>query len=152
MSFSDLVRTTLKTLEPSADKKGITMTADISGDIKGYADPDRFIQIINNLVSNAIKFTPAGSVKVKVDSKGGFVRIAVIDTGIGISASDRPKLFTKFFRVKNDYTIKVGGTGLGLAIVKDIVDMHHGSIIVNSTPGKGSEFIVQLPLEENDRQ
>ena len=152
VSFNDLVRTTLKTLKPSADKKGITMAADISGDIKGYADPDRFIQIINNLVSNAIKFTPAGSVKVKVDSKGGFVRIAVIDTGIGIGASDREKLFTKFFRVKNNYTIKVGGTGLGLAIVKDIVDMHHGSITVNSTPGKGSEFIVQLPLEDKDRQ
>ncbi len=146
VSFSDLVLHTVKTMEPQATKKELDLITDIQDNVTGYADPDRITQILTNLVSNALKFTSNGSVTIKLQEVDGKAQMRVVDTGIGISVTDRNKLFTKFFRAENEYTKKVGGTGLGLSIVKELVEMHKGTVTLKSALNKGSEFIVILPL------
>ena len=102
--------------------------------------------MLTNLLSNAHKFTPEGG-KISVSAKvtDGQVQVDVADTGIGISAQDQQKLFTKFFRADSSITREVGGTGLGLTIAKSIVEMHGGKIWVESEIGKGSTFSFTLP-------
>jgi signal transduction histidine kinase len=104
-------------------------------------------QMLENLVSNAIKYTPAdGSVEVRFARANGTVRIEVSDTGIGIPVEDRAKLFTEFFRAENAKAMEEVGTGLGLAIVKDIVDQLGGRIFMESEQGVGTIFVVHLPI------
>jgi signal transduction histidine kinase len=104
-------------------------------------------QLLENLVSNAIKYTPAeGSVEVRFARANGTVRIEVSDTGIGIPAADRPRLFTEFFRAENAKAMDEIGTGLGLAIVKEIVDQLGGRIFLESEEGVGTIFVVHLPI------
>jgi two-component system sensor histidine kinase VicK len=98
-------------------------------------------------VSNAIKYTPAeGSVELRFSRADGTVRIEVSDTGIGIPAADRPRLFTEFFRAENAKAMEDVGTGLGLAIVKEIADQLGGRIFVESEEGAGTIFVVHLPI------
>jgi len=107
------------------------------------ADARRFKQVLSNLLSNAVKFTPAGgSVRLDCYGEGKFVRIAVSDTGIGISPEDQVALFRDFFRAGN---ATVDGTGLGLAITKRLVERHGGTIALTSELGKGSCFVISLP-------
>jgi signal transduction histidine kinase len=104
-------------------------------------------QMLENLVSNAIKYTPAeGSVEVRFARANGTVRIEVSDTGIGIPAADRPKLYTEFFRTESAKAMEEIGTGLGLAIVKEIVDQLGGRIFMESEEGVGTIFVVHLPI------
>ncbi|MFP4474915.1 MAG: ATP-binding protein [Desulfatibacillaceae bacterium] len=104
-------------------------------------------EIVSNLVTNAIKYTPdGGRVDVKAVVENEYVRIDVADTGFGIPHEDMDNVFSRFYRVKNEQTRHIQGTGLGLAIVKSIVQAHHGSIRVESHPGSGSTFTVHLPL------
>jgi signal transduction histidine kinase len=104
-------------------------------------------QLLENLVSNAIKYTPAeGSIEVKFAKANGTVRIEVSDTGIGIPAADRPRLFTEFFRSENAKSMDEVGTGLGLAIVKEIVDKLGGRTLIESEEGVGTIFVVHLPV------
>ncbi len=110
-------------------------------------DKGRLAQVLDNLVSNALKFTPeGGSVEVSTRLNGDHVAIEVSDTGIGIPVADQPRLFERFFRssVADDQAIP--GTGLGLAIVKAIVDAHKGTIVIDSKEGRGTTFRVDLPL------
>ncbi len=109
-------------------------------------DADRFRQVMINLVGNAIKYTPAGEVRVVAHADQSFVTIRVSDTGMGISAEDQQKLFQKFFRVKNQETEKITGTGLGLWITTQIVNAMKGTISVESIKGKGTDFIVSFPI------
>ena len=110
-------------------------------------DPERVAQIFLNLFSNAHKYTPVGGqIKVTVRQDSRQVQIAVSDNGIGMSAEEQRKLFTRFYRVKNHITQEAGGTGLGLAITKMLVEMHNGEIQVRSVPGEGSTFSFTLPL------
>jgi signal transduction histidine kinase len=96
-------------------------------------------------VENAIKYTPAmGSVAIRTHVNQGMVVTEVIDTGIGISPEEMPRIFDRFFRANEARSVDIPGTGLGLAIVKRIVEMHNGEIEVDSTPGKGSVFRVLL--------
>ena len=104
VSFSELVVHTVKTMEPQATKKELDLITDIQDSVTGYADSDRITQILSNLVSNAIKFTSKGSVTVILLELEGEAHIKVIDTGIGISVTDRKKLFSRFYRTENDYT------------------------------------------------
>ena len=109
-------------------------------------DRDQIIQVIQNLVDNAIKYTPdGGHVAVRVDGNGLYARVVVKDNGIGMTPAERTKVFDEFYRVKNDYTAHVPGTGLGLTLVRRLVDMHQGRIEVDSNPGQGSTFSVSLP-------
>jgi two-component system phosphate regulon sensor histidine kinase PhoR len=116
------------------------------------ADGDRLRQVLINLVDNAIKYTPAGgAVVVRVRPGGqaggsGMVETAVEDTGIGIPAQHLPRLSERFFRVDKARSRALGGTGLGLAIVKHIVQAHHGSLVIESTPGRGTTVRVFLPV------
>ncbi len=107
------------------------------------ADYDKLIHILSNLISNAIKYTPKGSVSIGIKEQGANVAIWVTDTGLGIPASDQPQIFNHFFRSSNAKNVK--GTGLGLAIVKNLVEMHGGQIRVDENPGGGSIFSFSLP-------
>jgi CheY-like chemotaxis protein len=105
-------------------------------------------QILINLLSNAHKYTPAGgeiAVTAALDGDGDTIRVAVRDTGIGLTAEEQAQLFTKFFRARNRTTEEVGGTGLGLAITRSLVEMHGGQMDVASAPGQGSTFGFTLP-------
>src|SRR5581483_75405 len=109
-------------------------------------DRDRLIQVVINLISNAVKFTPAGTVTVTAKSAAaGEITISVTDSGIGIAPSDHQKVFEKFKQVGDTLTDKPRGTGLGLPICKEIVEHHGGRIWVDSEPGKGSTFSFTLP-------
>jgi two-component system phosphate regulon sensor histidine kinase PhoR len=105
------------------------------------ADPDKLEQILINLLDNAIKFTPVGgTVTIAAADLGDRIRIDVKDTGIGIPPKDIPRIFERFYRVDTARSREMGGTGLGLSIVKHIVQVHGGSVAVESIPGTGSTF------------
>lgn len=112
-----------------------------------YADRDRLIQVVTNLLSNAHKYSPDESaISLSAEWRDGAVRLSVTDQGIGISPENQRRLFTKFFRADEGEVRKVHGTGLGLAISRALVEMHGGHIEVQSRPGGGSTFTVVLPV------
>ena len=108
-------------------------------------------RLLNILLENAVKYTPSGSIELALEAKNEKAVIAVRDTGIGISNEDRPRIFERFYRADKARSRDLGGAGLGLAIAQWIVAQHHGSIAVVSSPGKGSEFTVELPMSPPDR-
>lgn len=110
-----------------------------------HADPERFREVITNLIDNAIKYTEHGMITIGASLKEKSVVVRVSDTGMGIDAEDIPHLFQKFYRTDNTATRAIGGTGLGLYITKQIVEMMGGQVWVESTPGAGSTFYVELP-------
>src|SRR5205085_8980851 len=111
------------------------------------ADVRKLKQVLFNLATNAIKFTPAGgSVRIAARDVGDGVEIAVSDTGVGISAADQSRLFREFTQVDGSLTRRHEGTGLGLALTKRLVELHGGRIAVRSAPGAGSTFTVCLPV------
>jgi two-component system sensor histidine kinase/response regulator len=151
------LETTLKTLALTADQKGLELLCEVSPDlpkvVKG--DPNRLRQIVINLVGNAIKFTAAGEVLVKVGACGtegtkSLLHFTVSDTGIGISAGKQQQIFEPFTQADNTTTRVYGGTGLGLAISKRLVELMGGRIWVESHCGAGSQFhfTVSLPASE----
>ncbi len=111
-------------------------------------DPDRLRQVLINLVSNAVKFTPRGTIRVSAAHKGDEVVVAVADEGIGIAPEDQARVFEKFSQVGDPLTSKPKGTGLGLAISRQIIDRHGGRIWLESTPGRGSTFYFSLPVAD----
>jgi signal transduction histidine kinase len=113
----------------------------------GRGDERRIAQVLLNLVGNAIKFTDKGEVAIRASAINGSFNIAVRDTGPGISSSDQVKIFEEFHQADNSPTKTKGGTGLGLSIAKRIVEMHGGRIWVESSPGVGSTFSVNLPVK-----
>jgi signal transduction histidine kinase len=138
-------------LRPGADAKGVTLhgvEARTGEDPMIVADPARFAQIITNLVSNGLKFTPAGgAVWVNIDAEADAVRISVRDTGIGIPPDFLPYVFDRFRQADSSTTRSHGGLGMGLAIVRDLVRLHQGHIEAYSNgPHQGSVFVVTLPL------
>jgi|CXWL01.1.fsa_nt_gi signal transduction histidine kinase len=130
-----------------AEEEGKTLVADIPADIPQLTmDPDLITQVVTNLLSNSIKFTPrGGKVTVALRANASAVECSITDTGVGISAEVLPRLFRPFEMVKNG--MSAVGTGLGLSIVKSLVEMHRGKVGVESTPGKGSRFFFVLPLD-----
>ncbi len=110
-----------------------------------YADRDRVKQILINLISNAITYTPNGRVTIRAWSRDDDLWIAVTDTGIGIAQEDLPKVFERFWRADKSRDIRTGGAGIGLAITKRLVELHNGKIEVESELGKGSMFKFSLP-------
>lgn len=132
-----------------AKEKGLTLSLDagtLTGTERISADPDRLRQVLTNLVGNAIKYTPKGSVTVKLSVEGGQVRFRISDTGLGIGAEEQKRLFEKFYRVSSEETKTIRGTGLGLWITARIVKEMRGAISVESIKGVGSHFIVSFPL------
>lgn len=131
---------------PAAESAEILLTAEHRGGDPVYGDPARLAQMLDNLISNAIKFTPeGGKVTVRTASDGGVAVFEVADTGDGIATADQEHLFEPFFRARSATGRTVQGTGLGLTITKAIVDAHGGTIDVQSTPGRGATFRVEFP-------
>ena len=126
--------------------KGIGLEVVVAPDLPpAAADPDRLLQVLLNLVGNAVKFTERGQVRSSARSVGGGVEIAVADTGIGIAPEALYRIFDEFRQADAGTTRKFGGSGLGLAIAKRLVEMHGGTIAVQSEFGVGSTFTVWLP-------
>jgi signal transduction histidine kinase len=146
-SVQDIAQTVRSTLEPLAADKKLAFKLELGPDLPpGHGDGRRLTQVLINLVGNAIKFTDAGEVAIKVEANNGSFYVSVRDTGPGISAADQAKLFQEFQQADNAITKKKGGTGLGLAISKRIIEMHGGKIWVESQPGQGSTFAFSLPV------
>src|SRR5262249_27754962 len=145
--IQDIAQTVRSTLEPSAADKKLGFKVEMSSELPpGHGDGRRLTQVLINLVGNAIKFTDAGEVAIKAEANNGSFHVSVRDTGPGISAADRVKLFQEFQQANNAITRKKGGTGLGLAISKRIIEMHGGRIWVESQVGQGSTFAFTLPV------
>ncbi len=152
---------TVTALSSYASHKGISLTfngaqTDSPGEsaVFAYIDQDKIEKVLVNLISNALKFTPrGGTVDVSLasgvsrkETPGEFVEIAVSDTGAGIPAQKLPYVFDRFYQVEDYSRPGYEGTGIGLALVKELVELHHGSVEVQSTEGKGTTFTISLPL------
>ncbi|HSE78674.1 MAG TPA: GAF domain-containing protein [Alphaproteobacteria bacterium] len=146
-SVGAVVQSVAAATEALAKSKGLELTTEVaSGLPMGRGDERRITQVLLNLVGNAIKFTERGSVKVIATARNGAFRLAVRDTGPGIAEADQARIFEEFQQVDNSSTRKKGGTGLGLSISRKIVELHGGSISVESTFGQGATFWVDLPI------
>ena len=146
--IASVVHQCLKDNEARAVAGDLTLTSEIvEDDLKVLADEESLLQILSNLVDNAIKYTPAGgSVKVRCRAENGQAVIEVIDTGVGIAQKHLERLFERFYRVDKARSRELGGTGLGLSIVKHLSQAMGGSVAVESEPQQGSTFQVRLPL------
>jgi signal transduction histidine kinase/CheY-like chemotaxis protein len=148
--FQPIIQSVLHALRPPAAAKQITISAFIDPALGPVmADPTRLQQVVRNLVSNAIKFTPSGGlVSVRVTTEPGHVCFSVADTGIGFTPETGAQLFGRFQQADSSSTRKYGGLGTGLDIVRQLVELHGGNVSAHSDgPGKGSEFVVRLPIE-----
>ena len=151
MSVEDVIRQAIAATSVLAEKANIALTTEIEPNLPTItADQDRLVQVVINLISNAVKFTDNGTVTCEVKQTEDEMRISVIDTGKGISDADQQKVFEKFKQVGEVMTDKPQGTGLGLPICKQIIDYHHGRIWVESKLDVGSTFSVALPLKGNE--
>ncbi len=149
VNFRVLARQVINSLHPQALKAGVVLNKDICAPSPIlYADPQRMQQVLNNLVTNAIKFTPPGGT-VTISARPyneRFVMISVSDTGYGIPVEDRPHVFERFYQSNHALQSKLGGYGLGLPIAKLIVEQHGGEIGFDSVLDKGTTFYFSAPL------
>jgi len=145
----DLVRTTVKSMHLLAKKKGLELTMEMGEDLPpARFDRDMIVQVLTNLLANAIAHTEKGTISVRAAAEKELLHVAVRDTGPGIKAANLPKLFQPFEQLDNGKERKTGGTGLGLAISKEIIAGHKGKIWAESEPGLGSVFHFTLPLRQ----
>ena len=137
----------MEKLRPLANQKRQTLLEHYEANVQIFADPVRLKEIVYNLVSNAIKFTPElGTITIETYSVANEATFRITDTGIGIPAAEHEAIFDKFYQLGSTTKGVREGTGLGLAITKSLVEMHGGKISVRSEPGKGSVFEFTLPL------
>ena len=147
---ASIVHEVIGTLRVKAEEKGVELALEIAEALPENVDgdPARLRQIVTNLVGNAIKFTEAGSVTVRIglDEAAGDLRVAVVDTGIGMDGAQQESVFDAFTQADASITRRFGGTGLGLSISRELARALGGDIEVSSTPGEGSTFTLVLPL------
>ncbi|MBQ8136493.1 MAG: HAMP domain-containing protein [Clostridia bacterium] len=149
LSVAELCRENEHRLKPIAEKKGQTITLSLQDECEMYADKSKLNQVIYNLVENAIKYTPqGGKIRVSLSRQGHDAHLVISDNGPGIAKESLPHIFDRFYRVDKARSRETGGTGLGLSIVRQLVLLHGGSIHCESEVGKGSNFIVDLPLHQ----
>lgn len=148
MDVWPIVEDTLRELKVQSDAKGLVLSSVLDPNTSAVinADKDRLKQVLINIIGNSIKYTPAGGVEVKAINRDKKLIIFIKDTGIGMSAKERERLFEKFYRVKNKKTSEISGTGLGLWITKQIVELMNGSISVDSMEGVGTQITLEFPL------
>jgi signal transduction histidine kinase/CheY-like chemotaxis protein len=150
LDIADVISSVLELVRPLAEKKNLQITGRVGeGMPQLFADQKRLRQILFNLLSNAVKFTPPeGSIRIEADRAEvpDQIRIAVHDTGIGIAPEHQQYIFDEFYQVDNSYTRTQKGSGLGLSLTKKLVELHQGTIQLQSELGKGSTFTVHLPV------
>ncbi|MEM6792915.1 MAG: ATP-binding protein [Acidobacteriota bacterium] len=153
MDLAEVVDSAVQPLLPRATSRGITLDIDVTRQFptRVFGDPSRLRQVLINLISNAIKFTDCGRVSISVehrglDTRGASLRFSVQDTGVGIAEEAQRQLFSPFTQADSSTSRRYGGTGLGLAICRRLVELMGGSIDVESTLGKGSNFYFDLTL------
>jgi PAS domain S-box-containing protein len=145
--LADVVGQVMAGMRPAAKREHIDLALSATAAPRLAADPARIAQVLSNLISNAVKFTPdGGRVEVRLGTEGDQAVLAVADTGVGIPAADQERIFERFFRTALATRQAIPGTGLGLTIAKAIVEAHKGTISVDSDEGRGSTFKVCLPL------
>lgn len=151
-----IIESMVKTFEQQAKEKNLKIITEIKTDLpKIYADKSRLEQILVNLVSNSIKYTMKGNVTASaelVSGKEETVKIKISDTGIGMSAKDRERLFEKFYRIKNEKTDKIIGTGLGLWITRELVRLMKGEIYVDSMENVGTQVTILFPVYKEKKK
>jgi signal transduction histidine kinase len=146
--ITPIINETVNSFRPQANDKSLQLITQLDQELPLImANMTRLRQVMNNLVGNAIKYTPhEGHVTVKAFQQDGEIRVQVIDTGLGIPTADQPHIFEKFYRVHGDHVANIKGTGLGLALAKSIIEKHQGRIWLESVFGEGSAFTVALPI------
>lgn len=150
VEFESLVKTVVKRLGKGFEDKSVTLTLDIPEELPRVSvDPDRIIQVLTNLLANALRYTPAtGKVELSVFLDGNLLHISVKDTGVGIPSEHIPYVFNRFYRVDKSRSRQAGGSGIGLTIAKYLVEAHGGQIWVESQgQGQGSNFKFTLPVK-----
>ena len=149
-SMEEIIDDSMETFKTWAGTKSINIEKKIDRNLpRVNIDPAKMIQVINNLLSNAIEFTPPNgtiTVEIKFQAETRELKITVADTGLGIPEEDLLKIFTKFYQTKDRVSTDINGTGLGLSIVKEIIELHNGRIWVESEKGTGANFIFTFPL------
>ena len=142
---NEIINGIQNTMMPLFKKKGLAFELQLRDDLpRAECDRDKIIQVLTNLVNNALKFTEKGGIIISTGKRDNFIQVAVKDTGSGIKEEDMPKLFRQFTQLQR----KVGGTGLGLSICKQIIEAHKGKIWAESEFGKGAVFCFTLPIKE----
>ncbi|MFH1458812.1 MAG: ATP-binding protein [Candidatus Omnitrophota bacterium] len=148
-----VIKSVQNTFTPRLKEKKIEMITSFSGDqIEVNADRDKIIQVLTNLMGNALKFTQKGKIEISVSDQGEMIQCAVIDTGKGLTPDEIVSVFDKFKQFDRQYGPGEKGTGLGLAICKGIIELHHGQIWVESEINKGTKFIFTLPKQTTQKQ
>lgn len=146
--LASLIEATIGSAQAQADASHVSLHTDVPVPLWAHADPLRISQALDNLVSNAIKYSPdGGEVTVSARSSDDWVRLQVQDTGMGISEEEASRIFTRFFRTQAARQAAIPGIGLGLSITKTIVERHGGNITCESKPGTGTTFTMTLPAE-----
>jgi len=146
LDLRPLVATAVETARPAAEEKGVTLSVDADHPSEVSADKSRIAQVLDNLVSNAVKFTNGGgNVTVTLADDGDSVQLVVADTGIGVPADEQGQVFSRFFRSSTATQRAIPGTGLGLAISRALVEQHGGTIVFASREGEGTQVTVTLP-------
>ena len=144
VSVNPLIVEVINELEANAKAKNLQLifkTPD-SAVADGSLDPDRFVQVITNIISNGIKYTEQGAVEIFTEMKGDKLVIKIKDSGIGMSVKEKEKICNKFYRIQNEKTKGIIGTGLGLWLTKNIVDMMKGQMVINSIEGFGTQVVL----------
>jgi signal transduction histidine kinase len=148
VNLVETARGAIESINPYAIQKDVTVQLHGEEQVRVYVDPNDMEIVLNNLISNAVKYNyDGGQVDITLGRDTDGVHIQVSDTGIGMKKEDTEKLFQEFVRIKNDQTKNITGSGLGLSIVKKVVDLYGGRIDVDSQPEKGSTFTVFLPIK-----
>jgi len=150
ISITEVIDRAFSATSALFEQKGLMPVREIAENLANInGDKDRLIQVVINLISNAVKFTEQGSVTCRVVQENQSIIVSVVDQGVGISESDQPKVFEKFKQVGDTLTDKPQGTGLGLPISREIIEHHGGKIWVESELGKGSTFSFSIPVAKN---
>ena len=147
VNINELIELILKRLRPIAGQKDIDVIYESNRDVTAEVDEVKLTLAISNLVENAIKYNEEhGYVKVTLDADHRFFTVVVEDNGMGIPEESKEHIFERFYRVDKSHSRKIGGTGLGLSITRSAILMHRGAIRVESEEGKGTTFLVKIPL------
>lgn len=147
--LSDIIDHAVQSITAAVATKQITANVNTTGPLVLHADAHRLQEVTDNLLGNAVKYTPAGGTADLETGMGDAGRIVwtIADTGIGIPATKRPRLFRRFYRASTALAHRIPGTGLGLVVCRTIIERHHGSITVADQNGPGTTFVITLPVK-----